>query len=270
MQTFILTAIVFAGLALLIYMGFLAFEENILEQELRFSNFPKSFGTLKIFFISDIHKRKLSEQFISKAKGKADIVIIGGDLKEKGVPIKRVKENVEMLNTIGPVYFVWGNNDYEGDYRELDALLLDLKVKILDNTAALFESKTGDKLTLLGVDDVGLEKDRLDFALSDAERGWFTILASHNPKIIEKITPEDNISLVLSGHTHGGQIRIFGFGPYKKGGIEERGGTILLTSNGYGTTGIPFRLGARAESHLLSIRNQEKNSIKRIGGQESL
>jgi len=258
MDMLIVAAIAAAGMSLLIYMAYLAFEENIKEQEIGFSDFPKSFGSIKIFFISDIHKRKLSGKFISRVKGNADIVIIGGDLREKGVPINRVKENIEMLKIIGPVYFVWGNNDYEGEYRDLDALLLDLNVKILDNTATAFESADGEKLVIAGVDDVGLERDRLDLALSDAEPGWFTILVSHNPAIIKKVSPGHKISLVLSGHTHGGQIRIFGFGPYKKGGIETRDGIVILTSNGFGTTGIPFRLGARAESHLLTIRYSGK------------
>lgn len=255
MGMLILAAAAAAGMSLLMYMSYLAFEENISDHELCFTDFPKSFGSIKIFFISDIHKRKLSGKFISRVKGKADIVIIGGDLREKGVPIERVKENIESLKIIGPVYFVWGNNDYEGEYRDLDALLLDLNVKILDNTAAAFESAEGEKLIIAGVDDVGLERDRLDLALNDAEQGWFTILVSHNPAIIKKVTPEDKISLVLSGHTHGGQIRIFGFGPYKKGGIEKKAGTVMLISNGFGTTGIPLRLGAKAESHLISIRH---------------
>lgn len=262
MALYVLAAIAAVGVFLLLYMAFLAFGNNVEENELEFGNFPKSFGTLKIFFISDIHRRRISDSIITAAKGKADIVIIGGDLMEKGVPLERVKLNIEKLKTIGPVYFVWGNNDYEGDYRDLDALLLDLKVKILDNTAVMFESLEGEKVALLGVDDVGLKKDRLDFALMDAESGYFTILASHNPKIVDKIKPEDGISLLLSGHTHGGQIRIFGLGPYKKGGIDKVGKVIRLISNGYGTTGVPLRLGVRSQSHLITLKpaRQEMDS----------
>ncbi len=258
MALYALAATAAAGVFLLLYMASLAFGNHVAKQELKFGDFPKSFGTLTIFFISDIHRRRIADSIVSEAKGKADIVIIGGDLMEKGVPLDRVKSNIEKLRTIGPVYFVWGNNDYESNYRDLDAMLLDMKVKILDNTAVMFESSEGEKVALLGVDDAGLKKDRLDFALMDAERGCFTILASHNPKIIDKIKPEDGISFLLSGHTHGGQIRIFGLGPYRKGGIDTVGGVVRLISNGYGTTGVPLRLGVRPECHLITLKHGRK------------
>ncbi|WP_043933576.1 metallophosphoesterase [Bacillus sp. EB01] len=254
MGFYFLMGIVALGALLLIYMLYLAFENNLKEQELLFSDFPETFGSLKLFFISDIHKRIVSDTLISSVKGKADLVIIGGDIREKGVPLGNVEANILKLKSIAPVFFVWGNNDYEGEYRALDHLLLSHGVKILDNTATSFESGAGDRVVLLGVDDLGLNKDRLDLALFDAGEGGFRILVSHNPKIIQKIEPEHNISLVLSGHTHGGQIRFAGIGPYKKGRIEKAGNVTLLTSNGYGTTMLPLRLGAKSECHLLTIR----------------
>ncbi|MDP4170651.1 MAG: metallophosphoesterase, partial [Bacillota bacterium] len=182
---------------------------------------------------------------------------IGGDIIEKGVPFNRVKENVKKLKEIGPVYFVWGNNDYEVDYHELDAILLENKVKILDNTAVTFESAEGEKLSLLGVDDLSLKRDRLDLSLQDAEDESFKILASHNPKITEKILSEHQISLVLSGHTHGGQIHIFGYSPHERGKTEVLKNTMVLISNGYGTTTIPLRLGAPAQCHLITLKTKD-------------
>ena len=49
---------------------------------------------------------------------------------------------------------MWGNNDYEIEYHELDALLLENNVKVLDNTRVVFESELGEKICLLGIDDV--------------------------------------------------------------------------------------------------------------------
>ena len=220
-----------------------------------FEDFPESFGKVSIFFISDIHKRLISDDVITEVTGKSDIVVIGGDLTEKKVPFERVKKNLEKLKKLGPVYFVWGNNDYETDYRKLDAILLDYGVKVLDNTAATFESEKGDKLSLLGVDALNQERDRLDLALLDAGDKSFKILASHYPDITKKILPEHNIRLVLSGHTHGGQIHILGYSPYEKGKVEKLDNTTLLISNGYGTTGVPLRLGAPAQCHLITIKN---------------
>jgi uncharacterized protein len=254
MEIYLLAAILLSGVALLIYMAFSAFGNRLVEQEVAFTSFPASFGTIKLFFISDIHRRAVSEKILSQVKGKADIVIIGGDLREKGVPLERVEENLLKLKSIGPVFFVWGNNDYEGNYHALDSLLLGHGVKILDNTSTSFESEQGERIILMGVDDLSLKKDRLDLALMDAPEDGFKVLISHNPGIIKKIRRDHSISFVLSGHTHGGQIRLFGLGKYKKGGIERLGDTVLLTSNGYGTTLVPLRLGAHAECHLISIK----------------
>lgn len=248
------------GIILLIYMIREAFLNKVEEHELTFPDFPESFGKVTIFFISDIHRRVVSDLIIQKIKGKADFVIIGGDLTEKGVSFSQVKENLAKLKQIGPVYFVWGNNDYEVDFRKLDATFLDLGIKVLDNTAVTFESTKGDKISLLGVDDCGQERDRLDFALMDAEENSFKILASHFPEITDKILPEHNIRLVLSGHTHGGQIHILGYSPFEKGRIQKLENTILLISNGYGTTTVPLRLGAPAETHLITLKRGQQRS----------
>lgn len=242
---------------LILYMYRLALKDCVIYQEITFPEFPESFGEIKIFFISDIHKRKITDQLMEKINEKVDLVIIGGDLLEKGVPIERVEENIQKLKELGFSFFVWGNNDYEMNPRILDGLLLKYGVKILDNTAVSFESDQGDRFILLGVDDMSMKRDRLDLALKDAgEEDGFRVLVSHNPDIIHNLKQEDHISLVLSGHTHGGQIRIFGWGPYKKGRLEKNRVTTLLVSNGYGTTSLPLRLGAKPETHLLTLRKK--------------
>lgn len=253
----VIIILVFLSVALVIFMGKEAFANRILNHNLSFYEFPKSFDKVTIFFISDIHRRKISDLIISKVTGKADIVVIGGDLTEKGVPFQRVKENILKLTKIAPVYFVWGNNDHEVDIKLLESILSECGVQILANSAVKCKSQTGDFFHLLGVDDVAKKRDRLDFALRESEENGFRILLSHNPEVIDKIQPENKIQLVLSGHTHGGQIRVFNYGPYEIGGIKQVGKTILLVSNGYGTTALPLRLGAKSETHLITIKNSE-------------
>lgn len=257
---YLILGMLLIGSFLLLYMYRQAFTDRVLNQEIRLKGFPESFGSVKIFFISDIHKRIIQDSIINEVKGKVDLVFIGGDLAEKGVPLERVSANIEKLKTIAPVFFVWGNNDYEFNSHELDSLLYHLGVKVLDNTAVKFESNTGDVLYVLGIDDLSLGKSRLDLAMRDADEEGFRILVSHNPAIVSSLKPEHNISLVLSGHTHGGQIRIFGFGPYELGGIKMKNGATVLISNGYGTTGVPLRLGARAETHLLTLVADSKTA----------
>ena len=80
-------------------------------------------------------------------------------------------------------------------------MLLENNVKVLDNTRVVFESELGEKICLLGVDDVGLERDRLDLALADCKEDGFRILISHNPDIINKMSGKEQISLVLWTYT---------------------------------------------------------------------
>ncbi|MFJ7814961.1 metallophosphoesterase [Bacillus toyonensis] len=249
----ILSTLICIGIIFLLVMYKEAMRNTVLEHTLEFKEFPQSFQQMNMFFISDIHRRVVSDSLIERIKGKIDLVIIGGDLAEKGVPLSKISANIQKLRAIAPVYFVWGNNDYEIEYHELDALLLENNVKVLDNTRVVFESELGEKICLLGVDDVGLERDRLDLALADCKEEGFRILISHNPDIIKKMSGKEQISLVLSGHTHGGQIRLFPSEKYLKGGVYNHSNTTLFVSNGYGTTLIPLRFRAPAQTHIITL-----------------
>ncbi|MDM5294078.1 metallophosphoesterase [Peribacillus simplex] len=257
----LLLVIILLIVATIIYMWRTAKQDRLIFQDLYFKDFPEGFGDMRIFFISDLHRRIISDKLIEGARDKADLVIIGGDIRERGVPIERVEKNILKLKELGPLYFVWGNNDYEGDFHELDATLLKHGVKILDNTAVSFESHNGSKIALLGIDDISEERDRLDLALSDCGNEDFRILVSHNPLVKKQLTPEHRISLVLSGHTHGGQIRIFGLGPYKIGSIKKEGECLFMTSNGYGTSTVPLRLEAKPETHLFNLKRGTSTEV---------
>ncbi len=225
----LLSTLVCIGIIMLLVMYTEAMRNTVLEHTLIFEEFPKSFQKVNVFFISDIHRRVISNSLIEQVKGRVDLVIIGGDLAEKGVPLSKISANIQKLRAIAPVYFVWGNNDYEIEYHELDALLLENNVK------------------------VGLERDRLDLALADCKEDGFRILISHNPDIINKMSGKEQISLVLSGHTHGGQIRLFPSKKYLKGGVYKHSNITLFVSNGYGTTLIPLRFRAPAQTHIITL-----------------
>ncbi|MGE8077916.1 metallophosphoesterase [Peribacillus loiseleuriae] len=240
---------------LILYMWRMAFLNRILVQSLNFEDFSESAHPFSLFFISDIHRRKISPKLIDFVRNKADIVIIGGDLREGGVPLKRVTENIEKLKEIGPVYFVWGNNDYEQNEQELWTMLERQNVTILNNKSTRLKRSEHLKITLIGIEDIGEKKANYELARKDAAENDFRILISHNPLISKGVKKEHNIHLVLSGHTHGGQIRFFGIGPYKHGGITKTEKSLFLTSNGYGTSSIPLRLGAKPETHLLTLQN---------------
>ena len=64
-------------------------------------------------------------------------MIIGGDLLEGGVPLLRARQNIQKLKTLGPVYFVWGNNDYEVSQVQLKQMLKDEGVITLKTSMSL-------------------------------------------------------------------------------------------------------------------------------------
>ncbi|MBY6035663.1 metallophosphoesterase [Fictibacillus nanhaiensis] len=239
-----------SGFLFLLYMYIEAHRNRVRFQSVKVDKLPSSFNHFKIFFISDIHKRTIQEEIIEKI-GKADIVLIGGDLVEKGVKMNRVQNNLKMLSKIGPVYFVWGNNDYDVDIDELQKVLMEEGTLILDNSFITLIKGDG-AVDFVGVNDTSLRKDRLQDAVAQCTSSC-RILISHNPVIINKIKKEHGICLVLSGHTHGGQIRLGPFGIAKKGGWYDYKSYQLLISNGFGATHLPLRLGAPCESHLITL-----------------
>jgi predicted MPP superfamily phosphohydrolase len=240
---------------MVIIMLFKAKGNRLTKHTLVFDDFPKSFGTFRIFFISDIHRRTISKKLLDMVPNSINLVVIGGDLTEAGVPFQTVEQNINVLKKIAPVYFVFGNNDYEVGKNKLEYLLTKHGITILNNSFATITSKTGEKLILLGVEDMSEDRDRLDLTLEHLPEGDFRLLISHNPDIYYKVMKTDNISLILSGHTHGGQIRLFGLGLYKKGKLHNLKKASLLISNGYGTSGVPLRLGAPAEAHYIQLKH---------------
>lgn len=250
---FILVLIFIASF--IIYMWKEAFRNFVRYHTLSFKEFPESFGEYRIFFISDIHRREIDDSIIKEVKDQANIVIIGGDLTEKNVPLYRTYRNIEKLKKIGRVFFVWGNNDYEVDSQMLESLLLDWGVEILTNRHVSIFSKEGESFAIIGIDDISMERDRLDQALYGV-KDPFRLFITHNPEGVKLLNDEHNIQLVLAGHTHGGQINVFGLGLYRKGRIYRQGNITVLISNGYGTTLLPFRFGAKAETHLITIKHK--------------
>lgn len=255
----VITIVIILGFTLLLNMYKNANTDYVDKRVIVDKHFPQSFGQVKIFFISDIHKRLINNKTIKDvSSGAIDLVIIGGDLCEKGVPLTQVTENIKRLKGLNvPIYFIWGNNDYETDYHDLDAMLLDQNVNIIANSAVNFESSDGDIFSLLGFDCMKHRSVQAQYAFEDA-KGTYKILATHDPKAFEELkhSYKEEVNFVLSGHTHGGQIRFLGWGLYPKGGLKQTGKTLVFVSEGYGTTRFPLRLGTRAECHLITLTNQ--------------
>ncbi|PRO66787.1 metallophosphoesterase [Alkalicoccus urumqiensis] len=194
-----------------------------------------------LVFISDLHGRRLREHHLPA--GRVDAVLVGGDIQDKRCPLRNVKENVHQMRRIGSVFAVFGNHDYPSE-AELRNVYEENGAHLLDN-----EAVDMDSWILAGAGDSTSNRDHLSVLCTSHP----TVLLTHNPDLINRMKQRDDFCLMLSGHTHGGQIRFGPFGIAEKGKVTRRKGLPLIISNGFGTTGVPVRFGAPPEIHRITL-----------------
>ncbi|WP_438318391.1 metallophosphoesterase [Sporosarcina sp. FA9] len=236
---------------LISYMIVNAFRRNVLFHEITADSAHAKDRSLTLFFISDVHRRKIDNNLLQKIKNEIDIVIIGGDLTERGVPLKRISKNVENLSSLAPIYFIWGNNDREVGEIEIRKIIARYNGKILDNENTTFPGHP--TWGILGTDDPSNGSPDIAATLRNVDCYEKTILVTHTPSLFRKVELEFQPDLMLAGHTHGGQIRIGKFGLFEKGSFIIDGNRAKLISNGFGTTSLPLRLGADSECHVIKV-----------------
>lgn len=236
-----------AAAALLLYMNRNANKIHKKRHTIKLET-KKGFCPFRLIFIADIHRKKLPENFITNP---VDAIIIGGDLTERGVPMKRTADNLRILTEAAPVYFVWGNNDEEVGERNLRKLLAHFKVTILENESV--ELFNNPHLKLVGVDFFSGREEKLEKAFKKVHDDDTVLFVSHTPAIFKYLRSAEDPAFMMAGHTHGGQIRLGRIGLYKKGSLKKNGSRYQLVTNGYGTTSLPLRLGAEAQYHVLEF-----------------
>lgn len=208
-------------------------------------------GQLTIFFISDIHRRIVDEELLSNIKSPIDLVIIGGDLAERGVALERIERNIAMLSRLGPLFYVWGNNDREVGEQNIRVLMKRQHGRILENSSATVPNHP--KWGIFGTEEMSSRNVNIEQTFREKNKFQYSILVCHQPNIISKVEMNYLPTIALAGHTHGGQIRVGKLGLLEKGSFVRSEGRATLISNGYGTSTLPFRLGADPESHIIAI-----------------
>ncbi|PEL11655.1 hypothetical protein [Bacillus sp. AFS017336] len=123
------------------------------------------------------------------------IILLSGYSKRQTKKYNDV--NIQYLSTMAPVYFLWNDQDYRGNYRDLNALLLDCKVTILENTSASFETENCTKFTIIGLDDVKTNRDQLSFALEELYEDSLCILSSYTEVMDSNISNFKSIQVYL-------------------------------------------------------------------------
>lgn len=238
---------------------------------------PESFDGYKIVVISDFHNAvfgKDNQQIVDKIAGEqADIIAITGDLIDSGkTDIETAVALVRNLKNIAPCYYVTGNHEaWIGDlFSELEEKLIAEGVIILHDQV-LDLTKQGESIQMAGLDDPdftdrasyvqeSILQTKLDMMdLSDA----YCILLSHRPELFNAYV-NANVDLVLSGHAHGGQIRLpfiggivapnQGFLPKYDAGLYTQDNTTMIVSRGIGNSIIPIRFNNRPEILVIELK----------------
>lgn len=269
--------VLFAVLAIWIAWGNSALELN--RFEVKSDRIPESFDGYRIAHISDLHNAEMGEKneklITLLREAEPDIVVITGDL----IDSRRTDIDVALDFTgeavkIAPCFYVTGNHEGRvGKYAELKEGLMGLGVTVLEDEKVTL-SKDGEEISLLGVNDPSFKTDYLfgDDAdvmneslksLMDGEENY-TVLLSHRPELF-MVYAENDVNLVLSGHTHGGQFRLpviggliapnQGFFPQYDSGIYTKGDTNMIVSRGIGNSLIPFRFNNRPEVIIAELKS---------------
>jgi len=191
-----------------------------------------------------------------------DLVCLGGDLINMELAeLELLDRALRHLHAPLGLFAVPGNHDFvrPGELDEAWVEHLESRgVRVLRNRGQRLAHR-GRSLWLCGVDDLTEGQPRLDEALQGRRPDEPTLLLSHHPDFFREASAH-GIDLQLSGHTHGGQVRLFGWAPYRHSrcgyvqGIYERGRSRLFVGRGAGVSLFPLRIGTRGEVTLLQPR----------------
>ena len=220
----------------------------------------KIYNDFNIIFISDVHlgtKTSIHlKKILKKIKTiKCDLIIIGGDF------IDSSSFNINDLNILNEIkkdiYFVNGNHEYYlKDYKNKIAQLKNFNINILKNTC-----KKIDQINLIGIDDMQSENSKIKYVNKLKKDNLFNLVISHKPDIWDNIN--NKAELMLSGHTHNGQIFPFNLIVKLKFkyiyGLYKNKKSKLYVSSGSGCWGPKLRIGSSNE--IINIKLTATNSI---------
>ena len=238
---------------------------------------PEAFDAYKIVQISDLHDAQIGENneklIAMTAETEPDCIVLTGDFVDSSrFHPERSLSVAEALVKLAPVYYVSGNHEAilpDADYQALTDGLRGLGVCVLEDESAEL-TRDGQSIRLIGLTDIGFhpgtleeKKDALRTALSALlPEDEFSVTLAHRPELMD-VYAECGAPLVLSGHAHGGQIRLPGIGgliapgqglfpKYTEGKYEENG-TTLVVSRGIGNSVLPLRVNDRPQIVVVQL-----------------
>ena len=243
---------------------------------------PPEFDGTVIVFITDTHQGRwgtfdLRSKVVELTeKEKPDLILFGGDYADKQYyKVEALAESMNALSAPLGKFGVPGNHDYVHLTMEKVMGILQEKGGIVNLTdKGVWLEKNGQRIRLVGTEYVWNRRFPLQFPyykMNDRTEDEFVLLLTHSADLFDRFDPEQQrcIDLVLSGHSHGGQITFFGlYAPismlrnrtYLSGRVDVEHypynkTTAIITSNGVGTTGVPLRFFAPPQIVKVTLRN---------------
>lgn len=283
MRALVLAALALAVLAALLLAGNAWANARVWNArvEIRDEKIPAAFDGFVLCQVSDVHNEARGEgnAALLRALREAapDLICITGDfLDSRRTDLDFALELAGQLAEIAPAVYVTGNHEARRmDLSALEAGLAARGVQVLrDDWTPL--ARGGEEIALLGLDDPGFAAGE-DWTLSEgldqtqarlsallAQAGdRFSLVLSHRPELLPAYA-EAGADLVLSGHAHGGQVRLPGIGglfapgqgilPRLTSGVHARGETRLVVSRGLGNSAFPLRVFNPPEIVTVTLR----------------
>jgi len=243
------------------------FRLTIEHHQIHLKRLPPELDGFRVVHLSDIHHSPFtSRQQIERAVATAtrlqpDIIALTGDYiskeREYAAPCA---ELLGRLRARHGVYAVLGNHDHWTDAALITDLFRAEGITVLVNQGMRFE-KNGASFWLAGVDDTMVGLEDLSLALAGSRQEEMKLVLAHNPIILRRAA-RAGVDLVLSGHTHGGQVSLR---PEKSAsgrprrrllkGLARQGDTQIYVTRGLGTVVLPVRFGCPPEVSLLELRS---------------
>ena len=268
--------IILLGIGIFIYARFI--EPQLLtvkEQEMITHKLTLN-TPLKIVQFSDVHLGEdytLADfkQVIDKMNAlEPDLIIFTGDLIDDNKSFNEEKGATALLKELQATYgkfAVYGNHDHGGNGTKRYArIMANSDFVLLKDSSETITLENGQELKLIGIDDIVLGHPNFDTTFKGIESSVFNLFISHAPDVVDKVKKQ-TIDLQLSGHSHGGQVRLPFIGApftppygqkYVKGlySIEESNGMQLYVNSGIGTSQLPYRFMNVPEITLLLLTSK--------------
>ncbi|MGH9406099.1 MAG: metallophosphoesterase [Terriglobia bacterium] len=262
-------------------------DPEITDTEIRLARLPLAYDGLRIVHLTDIHLSLFTpleevQRVVDLANSRApDVVALTGDyVTFSSNYIWPVAQALGRLRARLGVFAVLGNHDFRAGASEVTRALRAQKIRVLRNSHHALRSSphgrnahradhTEERLWLIGVDDPWAATADFSRALRSVPSRETKLLLCHNPEAIGRAS-RMGIDLMLSGHTHGGQVRLplvrtlYRSIPGERfvDGWNQLGNTQIYVSRGIGTVVVPVRVACRPEITCLCLRHASHDGAR--------